>query len=129
MKKRITALLLCFAILFAMVPVYANAAQTTLKITQQPKTGYAHVGQVASTTLSVQGDGVRYQWYLKNPGQNKFYASSISGNTYSMTMSKENSGRQVYCVVTDCYGNSITSDTVELRIPSALKITKQWLHN
>ena len=72
MRKRITALLLCFVIILTMVPVSANAAQTTLKITKQPQNGYAQAGQIASVTLSAQGDGVQYQWYLKNPGQVKF---------------------------------------------------------
>lgn len=125
MRKRITALLLCFVIILTMVPVSANAAQTTLKITKQPQNGYAQAGQIASVTLSAQGDGVQYQWYLKNPGQEKFYKSSVTGNTYSMTMDEDTSGRQVYCVVTDRYGNSVTSKTVKLKIPSSLKIKEQ----
>ena len=125
MRKRITALLLCFVIILTMVPVSANAAQTTLKITTQPQNGYAQAGQIASVTLSAQGDGVQYQWYLQNPGQEKFYKSSINGSTYSMTMDNDYSGRKVYCVVTDRYGNSVTSQTAKLSIPAALKITKQ----
>ena len=125
MTKKITALLLCLIMLLTMIPVSVSAAQTPLKITQQPKNGYAKDGKIASTTVSVQGDGVSFQWYLQNPGQEKFYESAVTSGTYSMRMTKETSGRKVYCVITDRYGNSVTSKTVELRIPSSLKITQQ----
>lgn len=125
MTKKITALLLCLIMLLTMISVSVSAAQTPLTITQQPKNGYAKDGKIASTTVSVQGDGVRFQWYLQNPGQEKFYESAVTSETYSMRMTKETSGRKVYCVITDRYGNSVTSKTVRLRIPSSLKITQQ----
>ena len=125
MTKKFTALLLCLIMLLTMIPVSVSAAQTPLKITRQPKNGYAKDGTIASTTVSVQGDGVRFQWYLQSPGQEKFYESAVTSDTYSMRMTKETSGRKVYCVITDRYGNSVTSETVKLRIPSSLKITQQ----
>ena len=108
-----------------MVPVSANAAQTTLKITKQPQNGYAQAGQIASVTLSAQGDGVQYQWYLKDPGDKTFGKSSVQKNTYSFTLSARTSGRQVYCVITDDHGDSVTSKTVTLKIPTPLRITMQ----
>ena len=42
MRKRICSLLLCLVVLLTAVPV---SAATALKITQQPKNGYAAAGQ------------------------------------------------------------------------------------
>lgn len=80
----------------------------------QPKDCTVAKGKTAKATFTVSGDGLTYQWYGKDPGQEKFWKSSIKKNTYSVTMIPSKSGRQIYCVATDKYGNSVTSDTVTL---------------
>ena len=63
----------------------------------------------------VDGDGLTYKWYCKNKGASKFsYTSTFTGNKYSVTMSDLCDGRQIYCVITDMYGNSVKADTVTL---------------
>ena len=109
---------------------YGNVAKTdviTLSIeatvTTQPKTTYAEKGETVKISVQAIGDGLTYKWYYKNDGASKFTKSSVTKSTYSVTMSNSTMNRQVYCVVTDQYGNSTQTKTVCLRM--ALAITSQ----
>lgn len=95
---------------------------TLFAITKQPKGAAAAAGKSAAATVTAQGEGLTYTWYVCEPNKTKFYKSSITSNKYSYSMTEAKSGRQAYCVVTDKYGNTLTSDTVTL---SLLAITKQ----
>ena len=97
----------------------------TIKITSQPKDVTVANGKKASTSVKATGDGLKYQWYIKNAGQAKFSKSSLTGTTYSTTMSSKVDGRQVYCVITDKNGNSVKSATVTFTMMKAVKITSQ----
>ncbi len=97
--------------------------ESSLKITTQPKTTYAKIGSTVKITVAANGEGLTYQWYYKKPGASSFSKSSITSATYSTTMMADYSGRQMYCVVTDKYGNTIKSNTIYLY--SELTITKQ----
>jgi hypothetical protein len=97
-----------------------------LKITSQPKDVQVDVAQKATITLTAQGEGLTYQWYYKNKNAADFVRSGYTGNSYSSTMAEYCNGRQVYCVVTDQYGNSVTSEIATMtRTPKALKILTQ----
>ena len=97
----------------------------TAKITTQPKSVAVEVGQTATTSFKATGDGLTYQWYFKNPGKSSFSKSSLTGTTYYLEMKEKYDGRQVYCKVTDKYGNSVKTDTVTLSIKKTAKITTQ----
>ena len=97
-----------------------------LMILSQPQDVQAEIGQRAAITVRVQGDGLTYQWYYKNAGSKNFAKSSFNGNTYAMTMAEFCHNRQVYCVVTDQYGNSVTTEIATMsRPPLELKILEQ----
>ena len=96
-----------------------------LLITTQPQDCYVASGERASITVEASGNGLAYQWYLKNKTSTKFGKSSITKNTYSVTMSDAVDGRQLYCVITDQYGNSVTSNTVTLNMHVPLAIISQ----
>ncbi len=83
-----------------------------LTITTQPQNVFVSNGQTASTSVTAKGDGLTYQWFIKNKTATKFSKSSVTKRTYSVTMSDTVNGRQLYCIVTDQYGNTVTSDTV-----------------
>jgi hypothetical protein len=87
-----------------------------LKITKQPVDVTAAPGATATVTVTATGDGLTYQWYIKNVGQAGFAKSSVTSNTYSVKMSASNDGRQLYCVVKDQYGKSVKSNVVTLHI-------------
>ena len=101
---------------------YGNTVKTSavtlsqINITKQPKSVKAASGEVAKTTVKAEGTGLTYQWYIKNPGSEKFSKSSVTSATYSCKMSKEISGRQAYCKITDKYGNSVKTKTVKLTL-------------
>ncbi len=95
-----------------------------VKIKTQPKSVGVENGKVAKVTVSASGEGLTYKWYFKNKGESKFsYTSTFKGNTYSVTMNSTRASRQVYCVITDKYGNTVKTSTVTLGM--AVKITTQ----
>ena len=98
-----------------------------LQITKQPEDAEAALGETVSVTVEAQGEGLKYQWYFRNANAENFSKSSIKTDTYETTMEKAKAGRQVYCVITDAAGNTVTSDTVTLIRVAAeeLQITKQ----
>ncbi|MBO5837175.1 MAG: glycoside hydrolase family protein, partial [Oscillospiraceae bacterium] len=101
---------------------YGNTVQTdtvTLAmkfgITKQPTSASAYSGKKVTISLKATGEGLTYQWYYSYKG--KFLASSDAGKaSYSITMNKDRAGRQMYCVITDKYGNQIKSNTVTLKM-------------
>ena len=95
------------------------------KINTQPQNTVAQSGKQAKVTVSATGDGLTYTWYFKNKGASSYSKSSITTNTYTMTMDANRAGRQIYCVVKDKYGNSVKSNVVTLYMGNPLKITKQ----
>ncbi len=97
-----------------------------LNIVQQPVSTAVTEGQSATVTVIAEGDGLSYQWYFKNAGDAQFSpTASFAGDTYSVEMTPDRSGRQIYCVITDAYGNSVTSDTVTISQSSQLSIVRQ----
>ena len=92
-------------------------------ITTQPKTAYAKKSATAKVTVKASGDGLKYTWYYKNSGASKFTKASVTTATYSAKITSTTKNRQVYCVVKDKYGKTVTSNKVYLR--EAVSITTQ----
>ena len=89
----------------------------TLQIAAQPVDYIGDIGSTVSFTVEATGESPTYQWYYKQPSSSSFTkCTSASGTTqsYSITMNYRHIGYKYYCVVTDRYGNSITSDTVTI---------------
>ena len=97
---------------------------TPVKIATQPVSVTVAKGATAKVTVKATGDGLTYKWYYKDKGASKFtLTKSFTGNTYSVAMNASRSGRQLYCKVTDKYGNTVTTKTVTISMKVA--ITKQ----
>ena len=86
-----------------------------VEIRIQPKTAYAQKGESIAVRAAATGCGLTYTWYIKNAGKTKYSVSSVKSDMYETKMSDAASGRRVYCVITDAYGNSVKTDTVMLR--------------
>ena len=101
--------------------------KTPLVITQQPIDTSAAYGEKLTVTVKAKGDGVTYQWYVKNPGDTKYTKSSITSASYTVEMNDSRNGRIIQCVVKDRYGNTVKSNAVKLTMKTAtqLKITQQ----
>lgn len=97
-----------------------------VQITRQPESVKAAMGEKAQISFAVKGEGVTYQWYFAKKGSTTFQkTNAFSTRYYYITMNEENDGRQVYCVATDRYGNSVRTDTVTLELQRHVQITKQ----
>ncbi|MBR5232095.1 MAG: peptidoglycan-binding protein [Clostridia bacterium] len=100
--------------------LFSNAAKanpnTKVKITKQPANAAAKLGEVVKSTVTATGEKLTYTWYVRNPSAATWGKSSVTGKTYSCRLTEANSGRQVYCIVTDKDGNCVVSITVTLSI-------------
>ena len=96
-----------------------------IAIKTQPESVKVKSGEKATVSVKATGDGLKYKWYYKNPGESSYKASSVTGSTYSVTMSKDRDGRKVYCLITDSKGNQVKSDAVSLTMKVSLGITTQ----
>lgn len=99
---------------------------TAATIVTQPKSVSVANGKTAKVTVVASGEGLTYQWYVKNPGGSSYSKSSVTGSSYSCPMDSSRNGRKVYCKITDRFGNSVTSSVATLSMSrTALKITSQ----
>ncbi len=97
-----------------------------LVITKQPENAYQLVGETIKTSVSATGEGkLKYQWHIKDTTDTAFRKSSITSAEYSIKMHEGADGRQLYCVITDSYGQKAISNAVELVNTAPIVITKQ----
>ena len=87
---------------------------TPLEIVSQPSYTPVAMGEKAVVTMEVQGDGLTYVWYYRSAGTQTWYKSTITDDTYSFTLTDTRVNREVYCVITDAFGNTVTTNTVVL---------------
>ena len=85
-----------------------------LKINAQPTYEAVALGETVKVEMDVQGEYLTYKWYFRNAGSTKWTESSIKDSEYDLTLSKDRVGREVYCVITDAFGDSIKTETVTL---------------
>ena len=88
--------------------------KTPLEIVSQPEYTPVAIGKKATVTMEVKGEGLTYTWYYRSAGSNTWYKSTITEDTYSLTLNESRAGREVYCVITDAHGNTVTTETVVL---------------
>lgn len=97
-----------------------------LVIRQQPKNVAVAAGKSAITSVKASGEGkLTYQWYVKDADSQKFIRSSLRTDTYNITMDPEVNGRQVYCVITDELGQTVTTQIAVVSMSSQLGIYVQ----
>ena len=89
---------------------------TPLEITKQPVSATALDGKIVEVVVEAVGDGLTYEWWVAPANSTNFSKSSITTNVYAAPMNSTRDGRKVYCVITDAYGNSVTSDTVSIHL-------------
>ena len=89
-----------------------------LIITQQPESISADRFEEVVVSAAAEDAGVVYQWYYRCAGETDFRVSSSTGDTFRTVMSSDLHGCEVYCVITDETGNSVTSDIALLTLSS-----------
>lgn len=103
-------------------PEYTPAViKQTLGIFRQPVDVVAlGKGSAAAVSVKAKGEGLTYSWYKRDPEETEFTRTGVTSASYAAVMTEENSGRQVYCVITDEEGNSIRTDTVVMTYVDAV---------
>ncbi len=86
------------------------------QIILQPVSASAHLGEEATLTVAATGTGLRYVWCVKDRTSEHFSRTNCTDTTYHLEMNLETHDRQVYCEVTDAYGNLAFSDIVTLSV-------------
>ena len=97
------------------------------KITAQPEDQTAPSGYVYFT-VSASGTGLKYQWQVSANGGKTWNNTTLTGwNTDELQVmaSAANDGRQYRCIVTDAYGQSVTSAAAKLYKRTPLSIDAQ----
>ena len=88
-----------------------------LEILIQPVGESIAIGDTLTVSLKASGTGLSYQWYYKKSGQTSF--SAWKGRTHESETVTPNAtwdGIQLYCVVTDSHGETVTSNTVKITV-------------
>ena len=105
-------------------PITVTINTKQLIIISQPEDVTVDVNGRVSFSVTAEGDGLSYQWYYRKAGvaEWRLWSGHTSATTSSATNATWN-GLQVYCIVTDAYGNSTSSmsATVTLNV-TPLKI-------
>ena len=97
-----------------------------LSITKQPVNYTGAVGSTAEFSITAQGEDLTYQWQVYSGGVWK--KSSASGSTtskLSFNLTNSHDGMKYRCVVMDNTGEAVISNTVSVKLPTPLSITKQ----
>ena len=103
---------------------------TKVAITGQPASTAVANGAVAKVTVNATGEGLTYKWFYKDKGATSFTQAGSKTNAYAIAVTSAISGRQVYCVITDQYGTTVTTKTVTVSMkatissqPASVKVT------
>ncbi len=88
-----------------------------LEIIEQPKDyEVPKAGGFLITRVVCKGSGLTYEWFYKNPGGTEFRPTGEHDRITTTEMTEKRNGRQVYCVITDKYGDTVTSNIATLTI-------------
>ena len=103
------------------------------KITKQPTATTVTKGKTAKFTVTASGNGLKYQWQVKTPGNSwkNTTASGCKTKTLSVKAETSRNGYQYRCIITNSYGNKTTSKAAKLTVreveitksPSSAKVT------
>ena len=81
-------------------------------VIKQPADISANLGELCTLEVTATGDDLTYQWYCRKGSD--FFETTANTATYTRVMDKTCMGAEVYCVITNAYGNTVTSNTVRL---------------
>lgn len=89
----------------------------SLAITRQPSSVSVQAGGSAQFAVSATGNGLTYRW-LESTNNGYINSAEYGFNTPTLTVtaSDNKNGRRYCCVVTDSYGNKVTSAAATLSV-------------
>lgn len=94
--------------------------RTGIRITKQPVSQTAAIGQDVAFTVQANGKDLRYQWYFSED-QGKTWeifqvANGSQNNTLQLVASRQNNGLLVRCEITNDQGATRLTNTAEIKI-------------
>ena len=111
------------------VTLSMKKGEPELQITQHPANQMNQlVGQTVTFTVEAVGEGLTYAWYRSDDNGETWVRTWMAGyNEKTLTFAATEGRQDLYrCVVTDLYGNTVTSQSAEFKLKeSTLQITKQ----
>ena len=97
-----------------------------LEIVSQPdKTISINKGDSKTLALTVKGDGLRYQWYIKPAGTDNWKTLSTASSVKITASNTNMTENQYRCIITDSTGRSINSKVYTLKVRDQLAIISQ----
>ncbi len=90
---------------------------TPVDIISHPTNTTGQLDSIVSTSVKASGCGLKYQWYERNAGTTYWGRASDTDDTYSCTLTKFRNGKEVYCEITDAFGNKTKTRTATLGLP------------
>ncbi|MBQ9839098.1 MAG: hypothetical protein IJO56_06395 [Oscillospiraceae bacterium] len=113
--KRLFLIFVCLLLLTSSVFLVASASGT-LYISKQPMDIFAEPGDSVRFEISAVGEGLSYRWQFRLPGSDT-WSNGAATTPYLVTnASDERDGISYRCIVTDSFGNSVTSRVCHLYI-------------
>lgn len=85
-----------------------------IDITAQPQNTAVKYGETATFHVAAKGDGLSYRWQIRDGfyGNGNWHNSSVTTDSYSVKVDGTTADREYRCVITDKYGNQVTTDAV-----------------
>jgi len=102
--------------------IYSNVATlkiVTLKFTTQPASVTVARGKTATFKVVAKGTGLKYQWQYRTSYKTSWKKLSATGSktaNLKIPATAAKNGYQYRCVITDKYGNSLTSAAATLKV-------------
>ena len=97
----------------------------SLVITKQPSNiVVSKANENAVFTVEATGTDLKYMWFYKAPGSEKFAKTGVNTAEFTIRMYQKNDGIQAYCVITDADGKKVTTDTATASIAKEFAIVK-----
>lgn len=102
--------------------IYSSVATlkiVTLKFTTQPASVTVAKGKTATFKVVARGTTLKYQWQYRTSAKGSWKTVSATGSktaTLKIPATAAKNGYQYRCVITDKYGNSLTSTAATLKV-------------
>lgn len=128
-NQRFFNCILTFLLAIAVQFIAASPVRAAeLVIDSQPTDFAGQVGDNARFSVIANGDSLHYQWQYCHANGTVWASSSQTGNTtntVNVPMTEKRVGQKYRCVITDGSGNTLTSQSAEIKIDDSFAITEQ----
>ena len=96
-----------------------------VEIVVQPVDQYIQLGEKAQFAVTATGDGLTYQWQVNRNDSKGWQSLDKATNILYVTcaVTLDHNGYQYRCIITDAFGNEVTSNVAVLHVELELPVT------